>query len=137
MNQLYPSETERVVLGSLILGEGLGLELVEGIVSKDDFSSSGHSLLFEWIQRQVSQNEPVSIHVLIEKEGPQQCEDKYGSVDYLHSLGDNAVIDSKLTAYAKVIYDCSVLRSLMTSVDDIKNKIVSGTESVEEIRAYA
>ena len=137
MNQLYPSETERVVLGSLILGEGLGLELVEGIVSKDDFSSSGHSLLFEWIQRQVSQNEPVSIHVLIEKEGPQQCEDKYGSVDYLHSLGDNAVIDSKLAAYAKVIYDCSVLRSLMTSVDDIKNKIVSGTESVEEIRAYA
>ena len=137
MNQLYPSETERVVLGSLILGEGTGLELVEGIISKDDFSASGHSLLFEWIQKQVSSNEPVSIHVLIEKEGEQQCEDRYGSIQYLHSLGDHAVIDSKLPAYAKVIYDCSVLRSLMTSVEDIKNKIVGGTESVEEIRAYA
>jgi len=137
MNQLYPSETERVVLGSLILGEGVGLDLVEGILSKEDFSSTGHGLLYEWIQRQVSSNEPVSLHVLIEKEGEQKCEDRYGSISYLNSLGDSAVMDSKLPAYAKVIYDCSVLRGLMTSVEDIKNKIVGGTESVEEIRAYA
>ncbi len=137
MNQLYPSETERIVLGSLILGEGIGLDLVEGILSKEDFSSTAHGLLYEWIQRQVSSNEPVSLHVLVEKEGEQRCEDKYGSMQYLHSLGDNAVIDSKLPAYAKVIYDCSVLRGLMSSVEDIKNKIVGGTESVEQIRAYA
>jgi len=137
MNQLYPSESERILLGSLILGEGTGLELVEGVVSKHDFSSSSHGLLFEWIQRQVAANEPVSLHVLIEKEGDRKCEDRYGTLDYLHSLGDNAVIDSKLPAYAKVISDCSALREMLSSVEEIKNKIVNGTESVREIKAFA
>ena len=137
MNQLYPSESERILLGSLILGEGAGLELVEGIISKNDFSSSSHGALYEWIQRQVTTNEPVSLHVLIEKEGDRKCEDRYGSIQYLHSLGDNAVIDSKLPSYAKVIADCSALRELLSSVKEIENKIVDGTESVREIKAFA
>lgn len=137
MDKLYPVEAERVVLGSLLLSEGSDLQFIETALSTDDFSSPNHSNLYDWIKLSYAKGEPVSIHVLVEKEGTTRCSERYGTLEYLESLGDKAVLSERLPRYAKVVSDMSKLRSLLTSVESIKSKILTDDDSVERIKAYA
>ena len=137
MDKLYPVEAERVVLGSLLLSEGSDLQFIETALSTDDFSSPNHSNLYDWIKLSYAKGEPVSIHVLVEKEGTTRCSERYGTLGYLESLGDKAVLSERLPRYAKVVSDMSKLRSLLTSVESIKSKILTDDERVERIKAYS
>tara|TARA_R110002110_G_scaffold10631_4_gene52531 strand:- start:19304 stop:20704 length:1401 start_codon:yes stop_codon:yes gene_type:complete len=137
MDKLYPIEAERVILGSLLLSEGSDLQFIDTMLVSSSFSAPNHSNLYDWIKDSCARGEPISIHVLVEKEGTTKCNQKYGTIEYLESLGDKAVLPERLPRYAKVVSDMSKLRSLLASVESIKNKILTEDDSVERIKAYA
>ncbi len=137
MDQLFPIDSERVVLGSLILHDGESLPLVESVLTVEDFCSEQHKNIFRWIQLQVNSKSPVDISVLGEKEGSSQVTDKYGGIGYLQSLGDRAVLEAQISGYANVVADSARLRRINEATELIRNKIREGTESVDVIKAYA
>lgn len=137
MDKLYPIEAERVVLGTLLLTEGADLNFIETALVSEDFSSPNHGNLYDWIKLANAKGDPVSVHVLVEKEGTSRTDEKYGSLQYLESLGDKAVLSERLPGYVKVISDMAKLRRLLGSVESIKSKILTGDDSVEQVKAYA
>lgn len=137
MDRLYPIEAERVVLGTLLLTEGSDLQFIESSLSSLDFSAPNHSNLYDWIKLSYAKGEPISVHVLVEKEGTTICSERYGSLQYLESLGDKAVLSERLPRYAKVVSDMAKLRRLLSSVKSIESKILTGDDPVDRIKAYA
>tara|TARA_R110000824_G_scaffold192464_1_gene374616 strand:+ start:5504 stop:6898 length:1395 start_codon:yes stop_codon:yes gene_type:complete len=137
MERLYPIEAERVVLGTLLLTEGSDLQFIETALMSQDFSAPNHTNLYDWIKLSHAKGEPISVRVLVEKEGTTQCLERYGSIEYLEALGDKAVLSERLPSYAKVVSDMSKLRRLLSSVESIKSKILTGDDPVDRVKAYA
>jgi len=128
LSHLNPAETERMVLGTLLVSSGDQLVLIDDLLKEQFFSSTEHQKLYSWILNRVSKNNPADLISLVETSGLQGCK-KYGGIEYVTRLGDNTITgDNMLRQYTKRIASCHRLRLLRGAA----KQILSSLEDVDE-----
>lgn len=107
----FSREAEKSLLGVLLLQSSVW-EKVETLVVAADFYDTKHQLIFAAIAKM--QTKGVSIDMLTVGEFLQNNEqiEQAGGETYLYTLADQAPTGADITAYAKIIHDKALLRSL-------------------------
>jgi len=130
---LNPVETEKMVLGTLLVHSGNDLVLVDDVLREHYFSNENHKKIYSWIVNRFSKSNPADLVSLIESSGVEGCK-KFGGVAYVSSLGDETVVgDGVLRSYAQRIARCYKLRELKKATNVILCDLESFDLEPEEI----
>ncbi len=120
---LNPFESERMLLGTLLITSGSSLVLVDDLLRDYYFSREEHKKIYSWIVKRFSENKPADTVSLIESlgiQGVKHC----GGTEYVCSLADKTVIgDENLRSYASRIASCYKLRNLKLAAHSILGQL--------------
>lgn len=120
---LNPIESERMLLGTLLITSGSSLVLVDDLLRDYYFSREEHKKIYTWIVKRFSENKPADTVSLIESLGIQGVKN-YGGAEFVCSLADNTVIgDENLRSYANRIASCYKLRNLKLAAKTILGQL--------------
>jgi len=130
---LRPVQTERLVLGTILVSSGESLVLVDDLLREQHFSNLEHQKLYSWVLSRIAKNKPADLVSLIETSGVQGCK-KFGGIDYVSRLGDETIIsDQMLRQYASRIASCHRLRELKLAAKQILANLEDSEEEPENI----
>ena len=115
---LNPKETEKLLLGTLLLSSGTKLVLIDDVLKVNYFSLEVHKNIYKWVLDRYSSGLPADSVSLVETVGLKTIE-QYGGVSYVCGLADNTVLDSQLREYAKRVSTFSRLRRLKLAVSEV------------------
>ena len=134
---LNPKETEKQVLGTLLLSSGTKLVLVDDVLKVNYFSNEEHKNIYKWILDRYSSELPADAVSLVESVGTKTVK-KYGGVAYVCGLGDETLpVDSQLREYAKRVASFSKLRRLSLAAKQILGHLDDLTLPPDEIVNFA
>ena len=105
-------EAEQSLLGGLMLDNGTWDQVVE-IVAEDDFYRQGHRLIFRAIRSLSEKSIPFDVVTLSEWLDNSNELSNAGGLSYLGMLANNTPSAANIKAYANIIRERSVLRSLI------------------------
>ncbi|MDR3418615.1 MAG: replicative DNA helicase [Nevskia sp.] len=125
-NKLAPSpkhpphsiEAEQSVLGGLLLNNRAWYELADQL-SEEDFYTQDHRVIFRAIGELMAQNKPCDFVTLSEHLRLQNRLDEAGGLAYLGTLAADTPSAANIRAYADIVRERSVLRSLIAAGQDI------------------
>ena len=111
-------EAEQSVLGGLMLDSSRAADVMEILVA-DDFYRRDHRLIFSAIHGLTNDNIPAD--VITVQEYLDNCgeSEKAGGLVYLDELTRNTPSATNIIAYATIVREHSILRRLLTTVNDI------------------
>ncbi|WP_028769534.1 replicative DNA helicase [Silanimonas lenta] len=105
-------DAEQAVLGALML-DPQALEKVVGVLSHTDFYRRDHQLIFKAISELAEKNRPYDAVTLGEWFEAHALADQVGGTAYLVELAQTTPSAANVRAYADIVRDKSVLRSLI------------------------
>ncbi|GIX38056.1 MAG: replicative DNA helicase [Silanimonas sp.] len=105
-------DAEQAVLGALML-DPQALEKVVGVLSHTDFYRRDHQLIFKAISELAEKNKPYDAVTLGEWFEAHALADQVGGTAYLVELAQTTPSAANVRAYADIVRDKSVLRSLI------------------------
>lgn len=111
-------EAEQAVLGGLLLNNRAWYELVE-LVGEDDFYTADHRLIFHAIGELLNAARPCDFVTLSEHLRHQDKLEEAGGISYLGTLAADTPSAANIKAYAEIVRERSVLRSLIAAGQDI------------------
>ncbi|HIE07700.1 MAG TPA: replicative DNA helicase, partial [Desulfarculaceae bacterium] len=112
---------EEALLGGVML-ENEALTQVTDYVKEEDFYRPGNREIFKSILTLAKNQEPIDLVTVADHLKQRQKLDAIGGSGYLSSLVDNVHTAANLTAYARIVKNKSLLRSLITTSTDIIEK---------------
>ena len=110
----HSMEAEQSVLGGLLLDNEAWFDIVEKL-AEDDFYTHDHRLIFRAISEVVGQNRPCDFVTLSEHLRHQSKLDEAGGLAYLGMLAADTPSAANVRAYADIVRERSVLRSLIAA----------------------
>ncbi|MBI3171729.1 MAG: replicative DNA helicase [Hydrocarboniphaga effusa] len=111
-------EAEQSVLGGLMLNNKAYFELADRLAAAD-FYRSDHQIIYRAIGELIGANKACDFVTLSEHLRHQSRLDEAGGVAYLGSLAVDTYSVANLLAYADIVRERSVLRSLIAAGNDI------------------
>lgn len=111
-------EAEQSVLGGLMLDNEAWLQVSERI-TEGDFYRRDHNEIFRAIESLANQGKPYDIVTLAEWLQKHESLDSIGGIDYLSNIVENTPSAANISAYADIVRERSVLRSLIRAGTDI------------------
>ncbi|MHA7834440.1 MAG: replicative DNA helicase, partial [Algiphilus sp.] len=105
-------EAEQSVLGGLMLNNNAWLDLA-GRLSEDDFYREDHRLIFRGIRELLDVGKPCDFVTLSEYLRGRGSLDPAGGLSYLGSLANDTPSAANVLAYADIVRERAVLRSLI------------------------
>jgi len=111
-------EAEQSVLGGLLLNNRAWYELADQI-SEEDFYTQDHRVIFRAIGELMSKSQPCDFVTLSEHLRQQNRLEEAGGVSYLGTLAADTPSAANVKAYAEIVRERSVLRSLIAAGQDI------------------
>ena len=116
---LNPVDTEKMVLGTVLVSSGTKLVLIDDVLKVNFFSNEYNKNIYKWVLKRFSEGKPADIVSLVETVGPTTIK-KFGGPAYVCGLGDNTIItDERLRQYAQRIHSHYRLRKLKRTAQDI------------------
>ena len=115
-------EAEQSLLGGLLL-DNQRLDQVADIVTVNDFYRKEHKLIFLAISELNQENQPadvLTVSEFLDKSGDLQT---VGGMAYLGSLAQNTPSAANIKAYAGIVRERSIMRSLGQAARDISDSI--------------
>jgi replicative DNA helicase len=116
----YSIEAEQSVLGGLLLDNRAWNELADRL-AEADFYRADHQLLYRAITELISTNRPCDFVTLSEHLRHQNKLEDAGGLAYLGSLAADTPSAANVVAYADIVRERSVLRSLIAAGQDISD----------------
>ena len=113
-------EAEQAVLGSVLL-DNTAWDRVADLLQEADFYRKEHRLVFSAIQRMLTDGHPVDVLTLsqwLENTGELY---ETGGLAYLATLANETPTAANVQAYARIVRDRSLARSLITAGTQITN----------------
>jgi replicative DNA helicase len=110
----YSMEAEQSVLGGLLLDNDAWFDIVEKL-GEDDFYSHDHRLIFHAIGEVMAQGKPCDFVTLSEHLRHNNKLDEAGGIAYLGMLAADTPSAANVRAYADIVRERSVLRSLISA----------------------
>jgi replicative DNA helicase len=114
----HSMEAEQSVLGGLLLNNRAWYELADQI-SEEDFYTQDHRVIFRAIGELMAQSKPCDFVTLSEHLRQQNRLEDAGGVSYLGTLAADTPSAANVKAYAEIVRERSVLRSLIAAGQDI------------------
>jgi replicative DNA helicase len=114
----FSIEAEQAVLGGLML-DNTGWDKVADVITEEDFYRRDHRMIFSAIAHLANQGQPCDAVTLSEWLDKQNELDNVGGLSYLGSLANNTPTAANIKAYAEIVRERSVLRSLINVSNDI------------------
>jgi len=117
-------EAEQSLLGSLLL-DNQRMDQVADIVTVHDFYRKEHKLIYQAIVALNQENQPadvLTVSEFLEKGGDLQA---VGGMAYLGSLANNTPSAANVKAYAGIVRERSIMRSLGNAAREISDSIYS------------
>ena len=111
-------EAEQSVLGGLMLDNDAWLQVVEKL-TVHDFYRRDHAAIFRAVEALANDNKPYDIVTLSQWLDAQGELAMVGGIEYLAQLADNTPTAANIAAYADIVRDRSVLRSLIRAGTEI------------------
>jgi len=111
-------EAEQSVLGGLMLDNEAWLEVAERVI-EDDFYRRDHREIFRAIESLANVGKPYDVVTLAEWLQQHELLDTVGGLIYLAELSENTPSAANIAAYADIVRERSVLRSLVRAGTDI------------------
>ena len=123
---------EEALLGGVML-ENEALTQVTDYVKEEDFYRPGNREIFKSILALGKNHEPIDLVTVADHLKQRQKLDAVGGSGYLSSLVDNVHTAANLTAYARIVKNKSLLRSLINTSTDIIEKSYGEIEDVDTL----
>ncbi|MFT2110237.1 replicative DNA helicase [Marinomonas sp. 2405UD68-3] len=117
----YSIEAERSVVGGLML-DPQAWDKVSEVVVPDDFYRPEHKQIFSAIARLVDDSEPVDVVTIGERLDKRGELDAIGGMAYLMEMVESTPSAANISAYAEIVRERSVLRSLISTTTDIATR---------------
>ena len=115
-------EAEQSLLGGLLL-DNQRMDQVADIVTVNDFYRKEHKLIFLAISELNQENQPadvLTVSEFLDKSGDLQA---VGGMAYLGSLANNTPSAANIKAYAGIVRERSIMRSLGHAAREISDSI--------------
>lgn len=116
----FSIEAEQSVLGGLILDNRQILE-VRSRVTEGDFYRADHQLIFGAICELEATRRPADFITLVEHLRARNLLEDAGGISYLGSLANDTPSSANATAYADIVRERALLRSLIAAGSDIQS----------------
>ena len=114
-------EAEQSLLGSLLL-DNHKWDDVSAMVADRDFYHQNHQVIFKAMSDLSNADSPIDVVTVADKLASEDNLQKVGDLAYLASLAENTPGVANLMAYARIIRDNSILRSLIVSSNQISEQ---------------
>ncbi len=129
-------ETEQSLLGGLMLDKS-AWDKIADVVSADDFYRKDHRLVFQALAHLVENGHPCDVVTVSEHLDKRGELDQAGGLEYLATLANETPGAANARAYANILRERSVLRSLINAGNEIAGSAFatdgrSATELVDE-----
>lgn len=111
-------EAEQSVLGGLMLDNEAWLQVAERI-TQGDFYRRDHNEIFRAIESLANDGKPYDVVTLAEWLGNKELLAAVGGLEYLAELSENTPSAANIAAYADIVRERSVLRSLVRAGTEI------------------
>lgn len=124
-------EAEQSVLGSMII-EREAIYIAVELLSGKDFYRTAHQKIFEGIVALSERGEPVDLVTLADELESKQCLEDVGGSSYLVSLANAVPTAANVRYYAQIVWEKSMLRSLINTATRIVTRGYDDPGDVEE-----
>lgn len=111
-------EAEQSLLGGLML-DNIAFDKVADVIVGEDFYRKDHRLIFEAISRLAQDGNPCDAVTLSEHLDNRGELGAAGGLEYLATLANETPGAANVTAYAKILRERSILRSLISAGNEI------------------
>jgi len=111
-------EAEQSLVGGLMLDPG-AWDKIADIVTSDDFYRKDHKLIFDAIANLVEGGNPCDVVTVSEYLDNRGDLDNVGGLEYLATLANETPGAANVRAYARILRERSVLRSLISAGNEI------------------
>ena len=129
----HSREAEQSLLGGLLL-DSQAWDQVTDLVTKDDFYTPEHRLIFEAMLKLAGWDRPLDVLTISEHLDSMGEAENAGGISYLSELAASASSASNVIAYTEIIRDRSVLRQLIRVAGEVsENARKPAGRSVSEI----
>src|SRR6202171_4582773 len=129
-------DTERLVLGSILLNDMVYLQ-VAGALSAEDFSLEKHRRIYGRMKDLYDRGERIDRVTLAEELMKQGQLESVDGLAYLVSLDDGLPEITNLESYARIVRNKALLRKLIFSSQRIIDRCLIGEEQPDKILASA
>lgn len=111
-------EAEQSVIGGLLL-DNRSFDKVADKLAPDDFYRIEHRLIYEAISKLSEDGKPADVVTVSEHLAQLGKLDKAGGLAYIGSLSNNTPSATNIVAYADIVHEQAVLRSLIAIANEI------------------
>jgi replicative DNA helicase len=127
-------EAERALLGSVLLDNG-ALNVALEVLSKDDFFSESHRLIFEKMTEISEKNRTIELVTLAEEFSKEGLLEKIGGAAYLAALTDGVPVGSTASVmeYSRIVKEKSVIRRLINASNNVISRCLEATDDPETL----
>ncbi|HYV61490.1 MAG TPA: replicative DNA helicase, partial [Bryobacteraceae bacterium] len=129
-------DTERLVLGSILLNDAVYLQ-VAGVLSPEDFSLEKHRRIYGRMRDLYDRGGRIDRVTLAEELMKQGQLESVDGLAYLVSLDDGLPEITNLDSYVRIVRDKALLRKLIFSSQRIIDRCLIGEEEPDKILASA
>lgn len=123
---------EKSLLGAMLISEQALVTCLGSLIEEDFYEkNAANRVVFQAIKRLSDNHDKVDV-VTVYNELENMKKQEIVGIDYLQELSENAIGLTSLEHYIKMLKDCTLLRSLLTKMEEIKdtyNKGIDGTVS--------
>jgi replicative DNA helicase len=120
-------EAEESIIAAILLDNQVLMDVFD-ILTPDDFYRSSHRKIMTAIQRMSAKNDPIDIVTLTNTLRDKNQLDEIGGATYLARLLDTVPAAIKISHYAKIIHDKSLLRQMIAKCNETARKCFEGSE---------
>ncbi len=127
-------EAERALLGSVLLDNGT-LYIALEYVTRDDFFSESHRLIFDKMLELSQKNRTIDLVTLSEELSREGLLEKVGGAGYVASLTDGVPIGVSSTAveYARIVKEKALVRRLIHASNNVITRCLEGADDPEAL----
>lgn len=120
----HSKEAEQSVIGGLLLNNYRFID-VANIVKPDDFYLSANGLIYKAILALESKKRPFDVVTITELLESRKVLDDVGGMAYIAELANNTPSAANIVAYAEIVRERAVLRSIIKASNDINERAYS------------
>ncbi|MFW6081900.1 MAG: replicative DNA helicase [Desulfosalsimonas sp.] len=129
-------EAEESIISAALLDNNVLLDILD-ILTPEAFYKSAHKKIFAAITELFAQDEPVDLVTLTERLKSKNQLEAAGGAVYLAKIVDTAPVPANAAHYARIIRDKAVLRSLISTANDIVQKCYDESGSTDDLVDFA
>lgn len=137
LGKLQPQapELEEAVLGALLL-EKNAYQVIDNILSVEDFYSDRHKAVFSAILSLINKREPVDIMTVHQELTKSGDIDELGGPMYIAGLTEKVASAAHIGYHARIIAQKAIARRIIQSATEIQRMAYDETQDVSETLEY-